>query len=58
MTIASSLVTEKIPPEVTMQGIKVYGLWLTVIAIEVALFGTAFALADTDPLCDLRSYVT
>ena len=34
----------------TMQGIKVDGFWLTVIAIGVALLGTAFGLAHTEPI--------
>ena len=33
-----------------MQGIKVYGFWLTVIAIGVALLGTAFGLAHAEPI--------
>jgi hypothetical protein len=55
---ASSLVIQQIPPEITMQGIKVDALLLTVIEIGVSLFGAAFGVAHKDPLCDVRSYVT
>jgi hypothetical protein len=48
--LASSLVIQKIPPEMVMQGIKIYGLWLTVIVIVVAPFGTAFGLAHFKPI--------
>jgi hypothetical protein len=48
--MASSLVIQKIPPEMGMQGIKVYGLGLTVIAIGVPLLGVAFGLAHAEPI--------
>jgi hypothetical protein len=43
MAFASSLVIEKVPPEMTMQGIKVYGFWFAVIEIGVALLGKPIA---------------
>lgn len=50
MAIASSLVIVKEPSEVTMQGIKIYSLWLAVIVIGVAFFGTALGLAHIVPI--------
>ena len=37
----------------TMQGIKIYSLWLAVILIGVAFFGTSFALAHIVPISRL-----
>ena len=50
MAAASSLVIKKSPPEMTVQGIKVYGFRLAVVEIDVAFLGTAFGLAHKNPI--------
>ena len=50
MAMASSLVISKEPPETTLEGIKIDRLWLTMITILVASFGTSFGLPHVLPV--------
>jgi hypothetical protein len=50
MAFASSLVIQKIPPEMAVQGIKTYGFGLTVVEIGISLLGAAFGFSHKEPI--------
>jgi hypothetical protein len=50
MAAASSLVIFEKPPEMAMQGVKIYSLGLTVIVIGVAFLGTAPGMTHILPV--------
>ena len=50
MAVASSLVIFEKPPEMAMQGVKIYSLGLTVVVTGVAFFGAAPGMTHILPV--------